>query len=293
MLPAEAQVPCEFQLADHAFPFDLQARTGSRLNLGPHFDLTFPSPVETVHECNNRVHCEYFLPRGDGDHPGVIVLHILGGDFELSRVCCRSLALHGVGALFVKMPYYGPRRPAQSDVRMVSADLDHTVHAMTQAVLDIRRATAWLASREEIDETRLGITGISLGGIVGALAAAAEPRLQRVCLVLAGGNLEQIIRESEETREIRAVWSGRAFDPNQVATVLRRVDPLSYAAQLKERRVLMFNARFDTVVPPSCTEQLWRAMGEPEIHWWNANHYSAAWYLPTGLVQISQFFAMK
>jgi hypothetical protein len=53
----------------------------------------------------------------------------------------------------------------------------------------------------------------------------------------------------------------------------------------------MFNARHDTVIPRECTEALWKAIGEPEIHWWNANHYSAIWYLPPALLQMSQFFA--
>ncbi len=143
--------------------------------------------------------------------------------------------------------------------------------------------------KKEIDENRMGITGISLGGIIGALAATAEPRLHNVCLILAGGNLEKIILESEETAEIRASWADRQFDYHEVMRRLRDVDPLTYAANLRTRRVLMFNARHDTVIPRECTEALWKAAGEPEIHWWNANHYSAVWYLPAALVQVSSF----
>ena len=92
------------------------------------------------------MHCEYYRSRLPGRRPGVIVLHIMGGDFALSRLFCNSLAQHGVCALFVKMPYYGPRRDLSSPRRMVSADPRQTVEGMTQAVLDIRRATAWLAA---------------------------------------------------------------------------------------------------------------------------------------------------
>jgi dienelactone hydrolase len=291
-LETKLAVPHPFALAEHTFPFVIKEQPGQqRLSPSGQFEVTFPSPVTTPHECNNTVHCEYFPPRGSGRHPGVIVLHILGGDFELSRLCCRSLAWHGVGALFVKLPYYGPRRPTDVRVRMVSEDLELTVACFRQAVLDIRRATAWLASRSEIDASRLGITGISLGGIVSALAAASEPRLQRVCLVLAGGNMQQIILQSDETRKIRDVWAQRQFNPEQVLGQLREIDPLTYAANLKSRELLMFNARHDTVIPRECTEALWKAMGEPEIHWWNANHYSAIWYLPPALLQMSQFFA--
>ena len=113
--------------------------------------VTFPSPVETKSAANNTVHCEYYRPTTDGPVPAVVVLHILGGDFELSRLFCNALAHHGVAALFLKMPYYGPRRAAGDSRRMISHDPRQTVEGMTQAVLDIRRAMAWLESRDEVD----------------------------------------------------------------------------------------------------------------------------------------------
>ena len=122
---------------------------------------------------NNTVHCEFFRPLAPGKHPGVVVLHILGGDFDLSRLFCRSLASRNVAALFVKMPHYGPRREPGSTARMVSLDPRETVRGMTQAVLDVRRAAAWLGAQESVDPEQLGIMGISLGGITSALAATA------------------------------------------------------------------------------------------------------------------------
>lgn len=287
----ENEVPDRFRLASHRFPYSLtpRERTGWLRRRGEYL-LTFPSPVTTEFECNNTVHCEYFAPVGDGQHPGVIVLHILGGDFDLSRGIARGLARSGIGALFLKMPYYGPRRPEGKRIRMISEDLDRTVSAMTQAVLDIRRARVWLAARPEIHDRQLGITGISLGGIVATLAASADPEFERACLILAGGNLEKIIRESEETRDIRDVWERKKFDLEHVRAELAQVDPLTYANRLKDRKVLMFNASNDRVIPPDCTKALWRSMGEPEIHWWPANHYSAAFYLPTGMNQMIKFY---
>ncbi len=73
--------------------------------------VTFPSPVTTKYDCNNTVHCEYYCPTSPGKHPACVVLHILGGDFPLSRTFATALAHRGVAALFVIMPYYGPRRP--------------------------------------------------------------------------------------------------------------------------------------------------------------------------------------
>ena len=179
---------------------------------------------------NNTVWCEYYRPHPPGKKPGVIVLHILGGDFELSRLFCNYLAQHGVCALFVKMPYYGERRDPASPRRMVSHDPQETVAGMTQAVLDIRRATAWLGARPEVDDAKLGIFGISLGGITSSLAATAEPRLQNVCLLLAGGDVGRVAWESLELRGLREKLLAKGVNREQFVETLSAVDPVTYAA---------------------------------------------------------------
>src|SRR4051812_41143199 len=199
---AEAQIAERFRLPPQAF--DWQAK---QIHVVEHnfeiWELTYPSPVKTAEEANNTVHCEYFRSLRGGKRPAVIVLHILGGDFPLSRLFCNTLAQHGVHALFLKMPYYGPRRDPNSKRRMVSSDPQETVAGMTQAVLDVRFATAWLGAREEVDAEQLGAFGISLGGITAALAVTAEPKLKNACLLLAGGSIAHAGWESKEARPLR------------------------------------------------------------------------------------------
>ena len=203
----------------------------------------------------------------------MIVLHILNGDFPLSRLFCAAVARRGVAALFVKMPYYGPRRQPGVDRRMVSIDPNETVEGTTQAVLDIRFATAWLASRPEVDDKQLGVFGISLGGITGALAASAEPRLKKLCLVLAGGDVARIVWESSVVEE---AWLAKGKTREEFFDLLKQIDPVTYAKNLRGRRILMINATEDEIVPKACTESLWSALGEPEIVWHPGGHYSIA-----------------
>ncbi len=285
----ESDVPKPFRMAAHQFE-STEQEIGRWLNTVVVRDVRFPSPITTEDEVNNTVHCEYFVPQGQGKRPGVVVLHILGGDFELSRMMCRTLALSGTGALFVKMPYYGPRRNPESKRRMVSPNPELFVSGMTQAVLDIRRAATWLESQEEIDPNRLGITGISLGGIVAALAASVDLRFERTCLMLSGGDLGRIVMESEELKKERDRWDGPQLSLDAVREITQSVDPLTYADRLKGRTVLMMNARKDRVIPPACTRALWEKAGKPEIEWWNVDHYSAIIRLPHALFRTAAFF---
>lgn len=286
----EEKIARRFHLDAHDFPYQEKPLE----NASQRFEMslvTFPSPVETPHKVNNTVHCEYYRPKGAGKRPAVIVLHILGGDFLLSRVVCGTMVDRGVAALFLKLPYYGPRRDPDSDRRMISPDPRETVEGMTQGILDIRRATAWLASREEVDADKLGICGISLGGITSGLALTAEPRLVSGCLVLAGGDVGRIAWESPELEKVRKRWKEKGGTRREFLDTLKKVDPVTYAANARGCRILMLNADRDEIIPRACTDSLWRSLGEPEIVWYEGGHYTVARHLLPMLDRASMFFA--
>lgn len=291
-LPSELACPAAFVLESHQFDYELVPRDldSDRFTAA---DVTFPSPVKTPHERNNTVHAEYYRPKQAGKRPAVIVLHILGGDFTLSRLFCHSLNQSGTAALFVKMPYYGPRREPGVRRRMIAEDPQETVEGMTQAVLDIRRAAAFLASREEIDPDQIGILGVSLGGITAALAAEAEPRISNVCLLLAGGDFPKIAAESREFAKQREAFKRSGKDGDEFNRIISRIDPLRYADLLKNRRILMLNAKEDEVIPPACTTALWEAVGKPEIVWLEGGHYTVIRHLPAALHRANRFFEDK
>ncbi len=66
---------------------------------------------------------------------------------------------------------------------------------LRRAVIDVRRAVDWLATRDDIDQGAISIAGVSLGGIVASLAFKVEPRFANAVLVVAGsGGLEAYLR---------------------------------------------------------------------------------------------------
>ena len=209
----------------------------------------------------------------------MIVLHILGADFALSRYIAARLADRGVVALFVKLPYYGERRPREADRRFLSVDIERSMLSMRQGVCDVRRAAAWLASRPEVDPKKLGVTGVSLGGIVSSVAAAVDPTINRGAFLLAGGDLASILWEMTEGAKYRELWvkSGRTFADLKAMT--DPFDPLTYAPRLVGKRVMMIAGNVDEVIPPASARALWEAAGRPPITWYDCGHYSAVGYL--------------
>ena len=188
-------------------------------------EVRFPSPVESPFAANNTVPGYYYLPddiaAGGPPRPAVVCLHILDGRGTIARLVCSRLAEAGIPALWFTMAYFGDRRPAdwkrQLKERPDAADL--LVDGLFQSAADTRRAFDLLASRPEVDGERIGIVGVSFGGIVGATAAGIDGRFSRAVLVLAGGDLMNVIGVSRETAEIakqiaalppaKRLWQGR------------------------------------------------------------------------------------
>ena len=254
--------------------------------------VEFPSPYVSPVERNNTVHCEYFLAGGGQRRPAVIVLHILDGSFTVARIICQRLASEGVNALLVKMPYYGPRRPAdKARLRRMTDDPAILVDGVTQAVKDVRRAARWLASREEVDPDQIGLCGVSLGGFVAATAAGVDGTFPRVAIVLAGGDLTTMITGlAKEVQALRQAIEKRNWTPAKLKELLAPIEPLTYASRLRGSNVIMLNASKDEVVPPSCTERLVQASGA-RVTWYPADHYSMAWFLPAALEALVEHFS--
>jgi dienelactone hydrolase len=291
--PLESSVPERFRMGAAIFSFELEpAMTTRRYTVSK---LRFPSPVETPDIENNVVHAEYFEPKGFGrTRPGVVVLHILGADFPLSRYMAARMADRGVAALFLKLPYYGERMPRSAGPatkRFLSTDIERTVSSMRQAVLDVRRAIYWLSTRPLIDRGRLGVAGISLGGIISALAAAVEPAVTEGAFLLAGGDLSTILWTMPESAPYRTAWLESGRTKNDLKALTDPFDPLTYADRLLGKRLLLIAGNVDEVVPPASTLLLWEAAGRPVIRWYDCGHYSAVGFLLPGIRQTVDFFA--
>jgi len=279
---ADQAVPQPYRLAGGEIAYEMGPTTA--LGRVVVRDVRFPSPVTTPHTENNTVHCEYYTPaHRERPVPAVVVLHILDGRFAVARVFCAYFASRGMAALLLKMPYYGPRRPPGSGLRMILTDIDATKDNIIQAVMDVRRAAAWLAARPGTDPGRISIVGVSLGGFVAALSAGVDRRFHRVVLLLAGGCISHVLWEGEEFAEVRAAWlaSGRTREDFEAS--LGRVDPLRYADRVVTDKVLMVNATRDDAVPREATDALWRAYGKPKIRWVEATHEGAAVFLVSAL----------
>lgn len=286
----QEKIPSEYRLEPHEFNFEMALKHDHQKDGFNIYSVRFPSAVTTKYVENNTVYCEWYRPVGEGPFPATVVLDILGGDQKLSRVQSAYLARKGIACLFVQMAYYGPRRPPGSKVRLLMPNVDHTLGAVRQTVLDIRRAAAWLANRSEVDQKRMGVIGTSLGSFMGTLAAEMEPRFKKVAIVLGGGGIVDAFYDHPQGAPIRALWEALGGTKEKLQKMVAIADPITRAGNLKDREVLMIAASKDEIVPPSACKRMWEALGKPKIVWYDAGHYTAILFITSALEHTVEHF---
>jgi dienelactone hydrolase len=284
------EVPERYRLAAHQFSFEMTRKREMPASGLDVYDLRFPSPVKSPCPENNTVYAEYYRPRGDGPFPCVIVLDIMAGNQSVARMMATHLAQHRIAGLCIHMPYYGPRRPPGSSLRLLSPDVERSIAAVRQAILDLRRATAWMAARPEIDAKRLGIVGTSLGSFLAALTAEMEPRLGRVGVLLGGGGFVDAFYDDPRVLLLRAAWELQGGSREVVEKLIAPVDPITRAANLKDRKLLIMAAKRDDIVPPCMAEALWRATGRQRLIWFDCTHYGAVAYIVPAMKILVEHF---
>ena len=136
-------------------------------------------------EAGERVPALLFKPRGpERRRPVVIVLHGTGGSKEGMTGRLRELAARGFVAVAIDGRHHGARvgpnsdgMPAYQSAMLRAYRTGKEQPFLFDTVWDVMRLIDYLETRQDVDARRIGLTGISKGGMETYLAAAADPRI--------------------------------------------------------------------------------------------------------------------
>jgi hypothetical protein len=216
--------------------------------------LFFPSAIVTPHPENNTVYARYFQASTRARRAAetsvrraVLVLPQWNADAGGHVGLCRILAHVGLSALRLSLPYHDRRMPPslQRADYIVSSNVGRTVQVCRQAVVDARRAIAWLAGQ---GYERIGILGTSLGSCLSMLTTAHEPLIRAEALNHISQFFADPVWEGLSTAHVRA-----GFDGHITLEELRRcwmpISPQAYVERVRDRRTLLVYARYDLTFP--------------------------------------------
>ncbi|HEY3340638.1 MAG TPA: alpha/beta fold hydrolase [Anaerolineae bacterium] len=161
-------------------------------NVYPIFNST-EQPISIMSQ-SQRMWGVLHLPNGRGPHPVVMMLHGLTGEMtgphRLFVHAARAFAAQGIAVFRFDMRGSGESEGEFQDMTLAGE------------VLDAQAALEWLIGRPEIDAARVGVLGLSLGGMVQSMLAGRNPSLVRgLAYWSAAANGESFMNVAQHTSE--------------------------------------------------------------------------------------------
>jgi hypothetical protein len=207
--------------------------------------------------------------------PLLIVAPILAGpidDYLASRYFSEKACQRGISTFFVHQETF----ILQGDRSAVDLEA-----ALRENIRDNIKALDLFVGLPEVDASRLGSFGLSLGAIKNVLLVAAEERLRANVIAMAGSHLGEILLTSREALVLDYVEARREKDGlsrEEVAEEFRErfaLDPSAVSGAIDNDRVLLFLATWDNKVPYECGLRLRRELGAPETYFVSLGHYTS------------------
>lgn len=120
----------------------------------------------------------------------------------------------------------------------------------------VPKVVDWLATRPEIDASRIAITGSSTSGFVALQAMAAEPRIALGVVRVACGDYLKFLRSSSLALNDDPRWlpDGKlVLDPDYAVEITTR-EPIRHADRYPPRPLLLLAGERDQAIPYACVE---------------------------------------
>lgn len=225
-------------------------------------EISYDSPK------GGRVPGYLVVPSGKGPFAAIVYMHWGQGNRGEFLSEAVEMAHRGAIGIMIDAPYWRSDVPPPAKGKEAESERDNYI----QMVVDLRRALDVLISRKDVDGTRIGYVGHSLGATWGAPLAAVEKRIR--VLVLMGG-LPKVPPDWDDDsfyQQVQRATTPRAeFDKE--AAVLSPIEPERFAATTGPAKIYFQWAQHDMYISQRSADEYFNAVGGPkEQKWYFTSH---------------------
>jgi dienelactone hydrolase len=259
---------------------DVEARTRAHFVVR---QLSLPSAVNPA----ETIEFEYYDVDGDARTPVVVLLPVFNGQLKIPRFFARYFANQGWAAVVVTRGR-DPLDALTAPESLVWGNLH-----------DYQRVLDWVELEPELDATRIGLLGVSLGAMDAVMLTALDQRVNSLFIAMAGGDLPYLLANTNYRRVVRTIdgmaaelgTSREALGAKLGAAI--KLDPLTVAPYIDAERVFMVLTRTDAIIPFQAQEELRETMGSPEAMYLLTGHRTSIVYFPKVRTAAYEFFARR
>lgn len=266
-------------------------------------DLVFDSLYEPIepyfarhyHRRRRRIQTVYarrIRPRHSGGRARLIYVH---GYMQPETLIEELLLLRTMASMLdveviqLQPPYHGRRKPRRSpyDGELFwTADVVRSFEALRQTMFDARLLLSILKSERS---GPIGITGLSLGGSVSAILTCLEEHFDFSAPMIAHMDMGALLRDAPVLQAMREDLARFGWTHEDFSAFFRKVGFDALRPKLPADRLMLLAARDDHFFAAADLEAMWRAWGEPEIHWYASSHMGFTAHILSALGHMRRF----
>ncbi len=228
-----------------------------------------------AYESTHKVHARIFEHQ-DASRPWLMCIHgyRMGWPYMDFQLFSPGWLHHKLGFNLIMplLPLHGHRKEGfRSGDGFFEGDLLNLVHAEGQAQSDLRACIHWLRKHREV--SRLGVYGISLGGLNASLLGCLEPDIDSL---IAGIPLVDPGRVFELNAPASLVngFEKKGVTVEMIKRLLKPVSPLEMQSQLPVNTRAIIAGSHDRIVPLAPIVKLHEHWGDCRINWYPGTHLS-------------------
>lgn len=218
------------------------------------------------------VQMKKYHPKKAGKVPAVFILPPIVGETILDRRLAEKFCANGISSYILNVIRV---TTPEEDVR----NLKIHDYSYQRALIGVRAVIAKLEQDPSI-VPRFGILGMSLGGMLSAYVAGAEPKISASVIVVGAGNVAGVLSHSDQELVVKQRQDRMAFyglksiaDYEQYLGMFVTEDPLMVAHKVRPQSMYLFIARSDSTVPTRFQNQLRSSVRDPLVFEMSGGHF--------------------
>ena len=151
--------------------------------------MSLPSAIDS----SEAIDIEYYDVDGDQRTPVVLLLPVFNEQLAIPRFFARYFANQGWAAV-VAVRGRDPLDALVAPAEVVQANLQ-----------DYRRILDWIEHEPQLDASRIGVFGVSLGAMDAVMLTALDARVNSLVIAMAGGDLSYLLANTHYRRVVRMI----------------------------------------------------------------------------------------
>lgn len=215
-----------------------------------------------------------------GKCPTVFITPIFGGFDLVESLLARLLNLSG---MHVFITDFMPRLNLREQI----PDLDIHDKTYLKSLLGLEKLIEHCENLPHVDMERLGLFGMSLGGIFSSLMTKVMPQFKATVIIAGGGHHHEILADSKQPimrllKKLRMDYFNltRDEDYKTLMAAHNEMDSLKVFRKKARKDVLMFISTNDDQVPTKVQVETWNDLGQPEAVFMASPHYQMITIVP-------------